>query len=197
MPRQHNRPCIMLATTGQQHTLTRQPRRRANQCGQQRNPRQADCVRLRRPRIKTTRRPQPGRSTTNPASDMPATARPRRQRLTITGCAHVGLRLKDPTEHTSCTRQPSKRLRRQQQKGPNDEKTDHHAPNTTMHQPIRCSNNDPTINRPHASRPTPNQPGMQGSKQERRPMGRQHHGAPRPLTTIPTDATEQRNSTII
>ena len=40
-----------------------------------------------------------------------------------------------------------------------------------------CRRNDPTVNRPHASRPTPNRPGMQGSKQERRPMGWRHHDA--------------------
>ena len=53
-----------------------------------------------------------------------------------------------------------------------------------------------TVNRPHASRPTPNQPGVHGSKRERRPTGWRHHHAPRPLTTMPTNTTEQRNSTI-
>ena len=162
-----------------------------------RNLRQADRVRLRQRRTNTTRRPHPGCSTTNPASDMPATARPRPQRLTITGCAHAGLRTKDPTEHMSSTPQPWTRQRRQQQKGPNDEVADHQAANRTKHRPNRCGNNDTTMNRPHASRPTPNQPGMQGSKRERRPTGRRHHGAPRAPTTIPTDTTEHRNSTII
>ena len=60
-----------------------------------------------------------------------------------------------------------------------------------------CSNNDATINRRHASRLTPNQPGMQRFEWERRPTGRRHHGAPRPPTTIPTDTPEYRNSTII
>ena len=67
---------------------------------------------------------------------------------------------------------------------------DHEAANTTVHQQNHCSGHDMTINRPHASRPTPNQPGMQGSKRERHPTGRRHRGAPRPPTTIPTDTTE-------
>ena len=128
---------------------------------------------------------------------MPAMARPRPQRISITGCAHAGLCTKDPTGHTSSTQQPRTRQRWQHQKGPNDEQADHKAATTTMHQPNRCSNNNATINRPHASCPTPNQPGMQGSKQERRPTGWRHHGAPSPPTTIPTDTTEHRNSTII
>ena len=119
---------------------------------------------------------------------MPATTRPRQRRLTITGCA--GLRTKDPTE-------PRTRQRRQQQKRPNDEQAEHKAANTTMHQPNRCSNNDTTINRPHLSRPTPNAPGMQGSKRERCPTGWRHHGAPLQPTTITTDTTEHRNSTTI
>ena len=57
-------------------------------------------------------------------------------------------------------------------------------------------NNDPTLNRPHASRPTPNRPGMQELKRERRFMGWRQHAAPRPPTTIPTNTTEHRNSTI-
>ena len=184
-------------TTRQPHIHTRLPRSRLNQRGQQRNPRHADRVRLRQRRANTTRGPHLSCSTTNPASDMPATARPGPQRLTITGCAHAGLRRKDPTEQTLSTRQPRTRQRRQQQKGPNNERTDHQAANTTMHQPNRCSNNDAAISRPHASQPPRNQPGMQGSKQERCPTGRRHHGAPRPPTTIPTDTTEHRNSTII
>ena len=61
-----------------------------------------------------------------------------------------------------------------------------------MHQHDRCKKNDPTFNRPHASRPAPNQPGMQGSKPERRPTGWRHHGAPRALTPIATDTTKHR-----
>ena len=60
----------------------------------------------------------------------------------------------------------------------------------------QCTNH-PTINRPHASRPTPYQPDMQGSKRERRPTGWRHHGAQRAQTTIPTDTTEHRNSAIM
>ena len=53
------------------------------------------------------------------------------------------------------------------------------------------------INRPHASRPTWNQPDMQGVKQERRATGWRHHRAPRRPTAIPTGTIEHRNSTII
>ena len=40
-----------------------------------------------------------------------------------------------------------------------------------MHQPNICRNHDPSKKIPHAYRPTPNPPGMQGSKQEPRPTG--------------------------
>ena len=59
-----------------------------------------------------------------------------------------------------------------------------------MHQQNHCSGHDMTINRPHASRPTPNQPGMQGSKQERPQTGWRHRGAPHLPTTMPTNTTE-------
>ena len=58
-----------------------------------------------------------------------------------------------------------------------------------------CRKNDPTVNRPHASRQTPNQPGMQGSKREGRPMGWQHHDVPRPLANMPMNAPQRRHST--
>ena len=67
---------------------------------------------------------------------------------------------------------------------------------TTAHQPHRSCSRHMTVNRPHASRPTPNQPGVHGSKPERRPTGWRHRGAPRPLRTMPTNTTEHRNSTI-
>ena len=121
---------------------------------------------------------------------------PRPHRLTITGCADGNLRTKEPTAHTSSTRQPRTRQRQQQQKKPNDEQAHHKAADTPKHQPNSCGNNDTTINRPHASRPTSNQADMQGSIQERRPTGRQHHGAPSPSTTILTDTTAHRSSTI-
>ena len=66
----------------------------------------------------------------------------------------------------------------------------HEAANTTVHQQNHCSGHDMTTNRPHASRPTPNQPGMQGSKRERHPTGGGHCAVPRPPTTVPTDTTE-------
>ena len=108
---------------------------------------------------------------------------------------HANLRTKEPSAHRSSTRQPRTRQRRQQQKRPNDERADHKAANTPMHQPNSCSNHDATSNRPQASRPTWNQPGMQGSIRERRPTGWRHHGEPGPPTTIPTDMTEYRNTT--
>ena len=75
-------------------------------------------------------------------------------------------------------------------KGTNAKQADHEAANTTVHQQNHCSSHDMTKNGPHAGRPTPNQPGMQGSKRERHPTGWRHRGAPRPPTTIPTDTTE-------
>ena len=58
-------------------------------------------------------------------------------------------------------------------------------------------NNDPTMNRPHASRPTPDRLGMQGTKRKRRPLGWRQHAAPRPPITIPKNTTQHRNSTIM
>ena len=88
------------------------------------------------------------------------------------------------------------RKRPLQRKGTNAQQADHEAAKTTVHQQNRCSSHDLTINRPRASWPTPNQPGMHGSKRERGPTGWRHRGAPRPPTTIPTNTTEHRNSTI-
>ena len=141
-PRQQNRPSITLATTQQPHIRTGRAKSQPNQKGQQRDRRQADRVRLRRRRTNTKRRAHPGRSTMTPASDVPAMARPRPQRLTKTGCAHAGLHTEDPTSHTSSTRQPRTRQCRQQQKRPNDKQADHTAANTTMHQPNCCGNNN-------------------------------------------------------
>ena len=88
------------------------------------------------------------------------------------------------------------RKRPQQRQGTNAEQADHEAADTTVHQQNHCSGHDMTVNRPHASRPTSNQPGVHGSKRERRLTGWRHHGAPRPPTTIPTNTAEHRNSTI-
>ena len=52
-----------------------------------------------------------------------------------------------------------------------------------------------TINRPHTSLPTLNQPGVHGSRRKRRQTAGPHHGAPHPPTTMPTDTTEHHNST--
>ena len=73
---------------------------------------------------------------------------------------------------------------------------DHEAAKTTTHQPNRSGSRDLTINRPHAGRPASNQPGLHGSKRQRRPTGWPHHAVPRPPTTIPTKKTEHQDSTI-
>ena len=75
-------------------------------------------------------------------------------------------------------------------------RTDHEAAKTTAYPPHRSCSGDLTINRPHASRPTLNQPGVNGSQQEWRRAAEPHRDAPQPPTTIPTDTTEHRNPTI-
>ena len=85
---------------------------------------------------------------------------------------------------------------RQQRDRTHANRADHEAAKTTAHQPHRSCSRDLTVNRPHASRPTPNQPGVHGSKRERCPTGGRHRGAPRPPTTIPTNKTEHHESTI-
>ena len=77
-----------------------------------------------------------------------------------------------------------------QRQGTNAEQANHEVANTTTHQQDYCSGHDVTINKRHASRPTPNCPGMHCSKQERRPTGW------RPPTTIPTNTTEHHITTI-
>ena len=85
---------------------------------------------------------------------------------------------------------------RQQRDGTHTNRADHEAAMTTAHQPHRSCSRHMTVNRPHASRQTPNQPGVQGPKRERRPTGRRHRGAPCLPATKPTDMAEHRNSTI-
>ena len=77
------------------------------------------------------------------------------------------------------------------------DQADHEAAKTTAHQPHRSCSRDLTVNRPDASRPTPNQPGVHGSKRKRRPTGWPHRGAPSPPTTIPRNKTEYRDSTVM
>ena len=84
---------------------------------------------------------------------------------------------------------------RQQSDGTNANQANDRVAKTTAHQPHRSCSRDLTINRPHASLPTLNQPGMRGSKQERRQTGGPHHGAPHSPTTMPRDTTKHRNST--
>ena len=85
---------------------------------------------------------------------------------------------------------------RQQRDGTHTNPADHEAAATTAHQPHRSCRRHMTVNRPHASKPKPSQPGVHGSEGERRPTGWRNRGAPRPLTTMPTNTTEHRNSTI-
>ena len=84
----------------------------------------------------------------------------------------------------------------QQRVGTHANQADHEAAKTNARQPHRSCSRDLTVNRPHARRPTSNQPGVHGSKRERRPMGWPHNGAPRPPTTIPTNKTEHCDPTI-
>ena len=55
----------------------------------------------------------------------------------------------------------------QQSDGTHADQADNRAAKTTTHQPHRSCNRDLTINRPHASLPALNQPGVHGSKRER------------------------------
>ena len=75
-------------------------------------------------------------------------------------------------------------------------RAEYEAAKTTAHQPHRSCSRDMTVNRPHASWPTPNHPGVHGSKRERRPICWLHGGAPGPRTTIPANITDHRDSTI-
>ena len=100
------------------------------------------------------------------------------------------------TQLTSTDTEVRRCNHRQQRDRTHANQADHEAAKTTAHQPHRSSSRDLTVNRPHASRPTPNQPGVHGSQRERRPTGWQHRGAPRPPTTIPTNKSERRDSTI-
>ena len=85
---------------------------------------------------------------------------------------------------------------RQQHEGTHTNQADHEAARTTAHQPHRSCSRDLTINRPHASRPTLNQPGVHGSKRERLRTGWPHRDAPHLPIRIPTDTTEHHNPII-
>ena len=100
------------------------------------------------------------------------------------------------TQLTSTNTEVRRCNHQQQSDGTHANQANHEEAKTTSHQPHRSCSHDLTVNRPHAGRPTPNQPGVHGSQRERRPTGGQHRGAPRPPTTIPTNKTERRDSTI-
>ena len=85
---------------------------------------------------------------------------------------------------------------RQRPDGTHANQADHEAAKTTTHKPHCSCSRKLTVNRPHASRPTSNQQGVHGSKQEQRPAGWPHHSAPRPPMTIPKNKTEHRDSTV-
>ena len=173
-PRQQNRPCITLATTGQPHIHKRRSQSRANQCRQQRNPDKPtacaynDGERTQRAGHTPVAAQRTPHLTCRPRQDPDHNHSPYRAARTRTFARRTQLHTR--RLHDS-PRSDRTRQRRRQQSRPNNEQADHKAANTTMHQPNCCSNNDATIITPHASRPTPNQPGMQGSKQERRPTG--------------------------
>ena len=85
---------------------------------------------------------------------------------------------------------------RQQHDGPHANQADHEAAKTTAHQPHRSCSRNLTINRPHTSRRTLNQPGVHGSKREQRRMVGPRRDAPHPPITIPKDTTEHGNTAI-
>ena len=176
-----NQPNIMLATTQQPHTRTRHnwtshdktrptgnKSRRGRPTATKRcrpgpyrpphKPGQADHWQPRRRRTNTTRRAPPRRNAMSATSDRPATANLRTNR-------------EDNKDNVRLHRHGLQRNRT------HDAQADHEAANITAYQPTCCRKNDPTRNRQHAGRPTANQPGMQGSKRERRPMGWRHHDA--------------------
>ena len=98
-------------------------------------------------------------------------------------------------KRNACTQQIRLRERPLQRQGTNAEQTNQEATNTTAHQQNRYSERDVTINRPHARRPTPSQPGVHGPVRERRPTSWRHRGEPRPPTTMATNTEDHRNST--
>ena len=134
----HPTAWIALATTGQPHSQTRRARAGQSRTHPAQNgvvqktrytqparPRQATAKpQTSRPRAATTTAKQldaparPGRSKTNPTSDILATTRPGQQRLTKTGCAHRGLRTRSPTQNTSPIPLPRTRQRELQHKRP-------------------------------------------------------------------------------
>ena len=114
---------------------------------------------------------------------------------TITTLHYTALTNQDTTDQRRHERTGYANHIRQQSDGTHANQADQRAAKTTAHQPHRSCSRNLTINRPHASLPTLNQPGVHGSKRERRQTGWPHHGAPHPPTTVPTDTTEHRNST--
>ena len=131
-----------------------------------------------------------------PITHQNTTTLPLRTRPTNVNNLHYTTLEHTRTQLTSTDREVPRCNHRQQRDETHTNQADHRAAKTTTHQPDRSCSRDLTVNRPHARRPTPNQPGMHGSQRERRPIGRRHRGAPRQPTTIPTNKTEHRDSTI-
>ena len=134
---------------------------------------------------------------TQPAGLIQATKQPRRSDHWLTNTSEPTPR----TAHAAVATHPLHRTGRLPRPSGLTRKTtktasDHiGAGYRTSYQPKLLQDNEPTMDRPDASRPTPNRRGMQGSEQERSPMGWRQHAAPRPATTIPTNTTEHRDST--
>ena len=70
--------------------------------------------------------------------------------------AHPGTTKQHRNRHDNYTNNVRPRKRPLQRQGTNAEQADHEVAKTTVHQQKRCSSHNMTINRPHASRPTPN-----------------------------------------
>ena len=132
-----------------------------------------------------------------PRTQQKTTAVPLRTRPTNVNKLHYTTLGETKIQLTSTDTDSRRCNHRQQRDGTHANQANHEAAKTTVHQPHRGCSRDLTVNRPHASRSTPNQPGVHGLQREQRPTGWRHRGAPRPPTTIPTNKTEHRDSTIM
>ena len=131
-----------------------------------------------------------------PRTQQNTTTLPLRTRPTNVNNRHYTTPGQTRTQLTSTDTEVRRCNHRQQRDGTHANQADHEAAKTTAHQPHRSCSRDLTINRPHASRRTPNHPGVHGSQRERRPTGWRHCCAPHSPTTIPTNKTERCDSTI-
>ena len=142
-------------------------------------------TRPRRQQLKTTA--QAGLCTENTTPNTSSTRRPRTRgspARQVQNGPTVAKPTNNETKRDNYTSEIRLCKRSLQGNGTNSEQGDCEVTNTTVHQRNLCGTIDWTVNRPHASRPTPDERRMQGLKQERRLMGWQHHGGPR----LPTPA---------